>query len=179
MTAAQEAMIDRAIASTHRLTDDGAGFATMLNVVPPQFNLGSACVALGLCHAAVAAATTHLKIAKFEHLGQSLGEALPTLRALLAGMVIKTDGLVARIDDLVGHLERPRETTMLRVRETKAAGETAISVTSAKMRAAGGAAFSRHTSIERLFRLPAMPRFGKHATRRDCSQVRHADANQA
>ena len=37
--------------------------------------------------------------------------------------------------------------------ETKAAaGETAISVTSAAMRAAGGAAFSRHTSIERLFR---------------------------
>jgi alkylation response protein AidB-like acyl-CoA dehydrogenase len=136
MTATQEAMIDRAIVSMHQLTDDGAGFAAMLNVLPPQFNLGSACVALGLCRATVAAATTHLKIAKFEHLGQSLGEALPTL---------------ARIDDLVGHLE-PRETTMLRVRETKAAGETAISVTSAKMRAAGGAVFSRHTSIERLFR---------------------------
>ena len=57
---------------------------------------------------------TALKIAKFEHLGQSLGEALPTF---------------ARIDDLVGHLE-PRDTTMLRVLETKAtAGETAISVT--------------------------------------------------
>jgi alkylation response protein AidB-like acyl-CoA dehydrogenase len=42
---------------------------------------------------------------------------------------------------------------MLRVLETKAAaGEIAISVTSAAMRAAGGAAFSRHTSIERLFR---------------------------
>ena len=137
MTATREAMIDRAITSTHRLTDDGAGFAAMLNVVPPQFNLGSACVALGLCRATVAAATAHLKIAKFEHLGQSLGEALPTF---------------ARIDDLVGHLE-PRETTMLRVLETKAAaGETAISVTSAAMRAAGGAAFSRHTSIERLFR---------------------------
>lgn len=144
---------DCAIASTHQLTDDGAGFAAMLNVVLPQFNLGSACVALGLCRAAVAAVTAHLKTAKFEHLGQSLGEALPTLRALLAGMVIEADGLAARIDDLVDHLERPRETTMLRVLETKAAaGETAISVTSAAMRAAGGAAFSRHTSIDRLFR---------------------------
>jgi len=124
-----------------------------LNVVLPQFNLGSACVALGLCRAAVAAVTTHLKTARFEHLGQSLGEALPTLRALLAGMVIETDGLAARIDDLIDHLERPRDTTMLRVLETKAAaGEIAISVTSAAMRAAGGAAFSRHTSIERLFR---------------------------
>jgi alkylation response protein AidB-like acyl-CoA dehydrogenase len=144
---------DCAIASTQRLTDDGAGFAAMLNVVLPQFNLGSACVALGLCRAAVAAVTTHLKTARFEHLGQSLGEALPTLRALLAGMVIETDGLAALIDDLIDHLERPRGTTLLRVLETKAAaGEIAISVTSAAMRAAGGAAFSRHTSIERLFR---------------------------
>jgi alkylation response protein AidB-like acyl-CoA dehydrogenase len=144
---------DCAIPSTHRLTDDGAGFAAMLNLVLPQFNLGSACVALGLCRAAVAAVTTHLKTAKFEHLGQSIGEALPTLRALLAGMVIETDGLSARIDDLVDHLERPREATMLRVLETKAAaGDTAISVTASAMRAAGGAAFSRHTSIDRLFR---------------------------
>jgi alkylation response protein AidB-like acyl-CoA dehydrogenase len=75
------------------------------------------------------------------------------LRALLAGMVIEADGLAARIDDLVDHLERPRDTTLLRVLETKAAaGEIAIIVTSAAMRAAGGAAFSRHTSIERLFR---------------------------
>lgn len=68
-------------------------------------------------------------------------------------MQIDTDGLAARIDDLVDHLERPRETTMLRVLETKAAaGEAAISVTSAAMRACGGAAFSRHMNIERLFR---------------------------
>jgi alkylation response protein AidB-like acyl-CoA dehydrogenase len=144
---------DCAIAATHQLTDDGAGFAAMLNIVLPLFNLGSACVALGLCRAAVAAVTTHLKAARFEHLGQSLGEALPTLRALLAGMVIDTDGLAARIDDLVDHLERQRDTTMLRVLETKAAaGEIAIGVTSAAMRAAGGAAFSRNTSIDRLFR---------------------------
>jgi alkylation response protein AidB-like acyl-CoA dehydrogenase len=68
-------------------------------------------------------------------------------------MQIDTDGLAARIDDLVEHLERPRETTMLRVLETKAAaGEVAIGVTSAAMRACGGAAFSRHMNIERLFR---------------------------
>ena len=68
-------------------------------------------------------------------------------------MQIDTDGLAARIDDLVDHLERPRETTMLRVLETKAAaGEAAIGVTSAAMRACGGAAFSRHMNIERLFR---------------------------
>ena len=51
------------------------------------------------------------------------------------------------------HLERPRDTTLLRILETKAsAGEVAIGVTSAAMRTCGGAAFSKHTSIERLFR---------------------------
>ena len=144
---------DCAIPSAARLTSDGGGFQAMLEVVLPSFNLGSAAVALGLCRAAVAEVTTHLKTARFEHMGQSLGEALPTLRALLATMVIETDGLSARIDDLVDHLERPRDTTLLRVLETKAAaGETAISVTSAAMRACGGAAFSKHMAVERLFR---------------------------
>lgn len=136
-----------------QLTDDGAGFPAMLNVVMPLFNLGSAAVALGLCRAAVAATTSHLKNAKFEHLGQSLGESLPTLRAQLATMQIETDKLAAFIDDVVDHLETPGDTTMLRVLESKAAaGETAISVTSTAMRVCGGAAFSKHLNIERLFR---------------------------
>jgi alkylation response protein AidB-like acyl-CoA dehydrogenase len=147
------ALEDCGVPSNFQLTDDGAGFPAMLNVVLPLFCLGTASVALGLCRAAVAGTVSHLKSAKFEHLGQSLGESLPTLRAQLAAMQIDTDGLSARIDDLVEHLEKPRETTMLRVLETKAAaGDVAISVTSAAMRACGGAAFSKHLSIERLFR---------------------------
>ena len=144
---------DCEVPSSLQLTEDGAGFPAMLNVVLPLFNLGTAAVALGLCRAALAGTVSHLKNAKFEHLGQSLGESLPTLRAQLAAMQIDTDGLSARIDDLVEHLEKPRETTMLRVLECKAAaGDVAISVTSAAMRACGGAAFSKHLNIERLFR---------------------------
>jgi alkylation response protein AidB-like acyl-CoA dehydrogenase len=144
---------DCEVASDFQLTDDGAGFPAMLNVVLPLFSLGTAAVALGLCRAAVAGTASHLKNTKFEHLGQSLGESLPTLRAQLAGMQIDTDGLAARIDDFVDHLEKPRETTMLRVLEAKAAaGEIAIGVTSAAMRVCGGAAFSKHLNIERLFR---------------------------
>jgi alkylation response protein AidB-like acyl-CoA dehydrogenase len=147
------ALDDCEVPSHFQLTDDGAGFTAMLNVVLPLFNLGTAAVALGLCRAALFATTSHLKTAKFEHLGQSLGESLPTLRAQLATMQIETDGLAARIDDLIDHLEKPRETTMLRVLETKAAaGDVAISVTSTAMRVCGGAAFSKHLSIERLFR---------------------------
>src|SRR3954452_1270319 len=144
---------DCEIPSDFQLTHDDAGFQAMLNGTLPLFSLGSAAVALGLCRAAVAGTVTHLKNAKFEHLGQSLGESLPTLRAQLAAMQIDTDGLSARIDDLIDHLEKPRETTMLRVLETKAAaGEVAISVTSTAMRVCGGAAFSKHLNIERVFR---------------------------
>src|ERR1700751_2090314 len=144
---------DCAVPPEAQLTEDGAGFQAMLNVVLPLFNLGAAAGALGLCRAAVAATAAHLKNARFEHLGQSLGESLPTLRGQLAAMQIDTDGLSARLDDLVDHLERPRETTMLRVLETKAAaGDVAISVTLAAMRVCGGAAFSKHVSVERLFR---------------------------
>jgi alkylation response protein AidB-like acyl-CoA dehydrogenase len=144
---------DCQVPSDFQLTDDGAGFQAMLNGVLPLFNLGTSAVALGLCRATVAATAKHLKTTRFEHLGQSLGESLPTLRAQLAAMQIDTDGLSSRIDDLIDHLEQPRETTMLRVLESKAAaGDVAISVTSTAMRVCGGAAFSKHLSIERLFR---------------------------
>jgi alkylation response protein AidB-like acyl-CoA dehydrogenase len=147
------ALEDCEVTPACQLTEDGAGFQTMLQVVLPLFNLGTAAVALGLCRAAIAATAAHLKSARFEHLGLSLGESLPTLRAQLATMQIDTDGLSARIDDVIDHLERPRETTMLRVLESKAAaGDVAISVTSAAMRACGGAAFSKHMIVERLFR---------------------------
>jgi alkylation response protein AidB-like acyl-CoA dehydrogenase len=144
---------DCEVAPGLQLTDDGAGFKAMLEIVLPLFNLGTSAVALGLCRAAVAGTAAHLNAARFEHLGQTLGESLPTLRAQLATMQIDTDGLAARVDDLIDHLERPRETTMLRVLESKAAaGDGAIAVTSAAMRVCGGAAFSKHLTIERLFR---------------------------
>ena len=136
-----------------RLTDEGAGFKTMLEVVLPLFNLGSAAVALGLCRATIKATVSHLKTAQFEHMGQSLGHALPTLRAQLATMQIQADQLAALINDTIGHIENPGPATMLRVLEVKAAaGETAIAVTALGMRICGGAAFSKHTGIERFFR---------------------------
>lgn len=136
-----------------RLTSEGAGFSTMLQTVLPLFNLGTAGVALGICRATVAATIAHLKTARFEHLGTTLGEALPNLRAQLATMQIQTDLLAALVDDTIGRLERPDGLTMLRVLEVKAAaGDTAIAVTSLGMRTCGGAAFSRHTGVERYFR---------------------------
>jgi alkylation response protein AidB-like acyl-CoA dehydrogenase len=136
-----------------RVSAEGAGFRAMLEVVLPLFNVGSASVSLGICRCAVGGVIAHLKSARFEHLGATIGEALPTLRARLASLQIETDGLAARVDDAVGHLESPGELTMLRVLESKAAaGDVAMSVTSGAMQACGGAAFSKHTQVERFFR---------------------------
>ena len=135
---------DCEVPSALQLTEDGAGFQAMLQVVLPLFNLGSAAVSLGLCRAAVAATATHLKTARFEHLGQSLGESLPTLRAQLATMQIETDGLAARSTIWLITSNGRATRRMLRVLESKAAaGDVAIAVTSAAMRVCGGAAFSK------------------------------------
>jgi alkylation response protein AidB-like acyl-CoA dehydrogenase len=152
--ASSPVILDECVVPTDlRLTDEGAGFAAMLNIVLPLFNVGQAAVSLGICRAAVAATTGHLKSARFEHLGATLGESLPNLRAQLATMQVEADGLAARLDDTLKHLESPGELTMLRVLEVKAAAcETAIAVTSLAMRTCGGAALSRQTGIERLFR---------------------------
>ena len=138
------------VGEDRRLTDEGGGFAAKLNIVLPWFNLASATVALGICRAAVGATVTHLKTSRFEHLGNtSLGEALPTLRQTLAQMRTHTDGLAHRCRRLPPRVENPGPATMLQVLEVKAsAGETATRVTSQAMHACGGAAFSKHTSIE-------------------------------
>lgn len=141
------------VSDADRLTDEGAGFKSKVEVVLPIFNLGSAAMSLGLARATLAAAKGHVRTAKFEHLGQSIAEALPTVRAQIAEMQSATDGLAARIEANIAALQHPTPATMLSVLEVKAAAaETAIFVTDLAMRACGGAAFSRHLPIERLFR---------------------------
>src|ERR1700739_4133666 len=57
---------DCEVPSSLQLTDDGAGFPAILNVVLPMFNLGTAAVALGWCRAAVAGTASPLYTATFE-----------------------------------------------------------------------------------------------------------------
>lgn len=136
-----------------RLTPERGGFKAMMEIVLPLFNVGCGAVALGICRATVKATASHLTTARFEHLGTTLGEALPTLRAQLAAMQIQASGLAARLDHTLAAIEEPNGETLLRVLELKAAaGDAAIEVTAGGMRACGGAAFSKHTSVERYFR---------------------------
>jgi alkylation response protein AidB-like acyl-CoA dehydrogenase len=78
---------------------------------------------------------------------------LPNLRARLAEMAVRTEQARALLGYTLGEIEEPSETTPLYVLQTRLASlEAAIGVTDLAMKACGGAAFSRHLSLERVFR---------------------------
>jgi alkylation response protein AidB-like acyl-CoA dehydrogenase len=134
------------------LTEQGEGLASILQVVLPWFSVGTAAMANGLCRSAVAATARHLQEAGFEHTGTRLRD-LPTLRARLAQMNVRTEQARALLGYTLGEIEQPSESTPLFVLQTRLASvEAALEVTDLAMKACGGAAFSRHLGVERLFR---------------------------
>ncbi|HEX8189788.1 MAG TPA: acyl-CoA dehydrogenase family protein [Pyrinomonadaceae bacterium] len=131
---------------------DGDGFNVMMGVVLPYFQLMSAGFSVGTMEAATTKAAAHVAGTRFEHLGQSLAD-LPTVRAYLSRMRIRTDMCRALVGDALTAVEAGREEAMLRVLEVKAAaGEAATEVTELAMRVCGGAAFRKEAGVERHFR---------------------------
>ena len=140
------------IAESQRLGDDGAGFGIMMEVVLPYFNLMNAAFSVGLMEAATERTGAHASGAKYAHLGSTLAE-LPTIRAFVARMRVKTDMAKALVADAIEAVESGRADAMLRVLECKAAaGETALEVSQLGMRVCGGAAYRKDVGVERLFR---------------------------
>ena len=143
---------DCEIPAERALCEPHDGFRTMLEVVLPWFNLGNAAVSVGIAEAATSATRSHLTAARLEHLDSRLCD-LPNLRARLAKMRVETDRARAHLVGVIDAVEDPDEGTVLLVLESKvAAAETAREVAETGMQACGGAAFSRHLSVERNFR---------------------------
>jgi alkylation response protein AidB-like acyl-CoA dehydrogenase len=141
-----------AVPKTAMLGPDGGGFDVMMGVVLPYFQLMNAAASLGTMEAATTKAAVHVAGATLQHLGQALAD-LPTIRAYIARMRIKTDMVRALLLDTISALETGRADTMLRVLEVKAAaGEAATEVTDLAMRVCGGAAFRKEVGVERHFR---------------------------
>jgi alkylation response protein AidB-like acyl-CoA dehydrogenase len=135
------------------LTAPGKGLDTMLGVVLPAFQVGSAAVAVGIAEAAVQATITHVTQARLEHMNSTVASAFPTVRAQVARMRIETDRARAHLGAVLDSIESPGPATQLMVLEAKtAATEAAVTVTDMAMRACGGAAFGGAHGIERLFR---------------------------
>ncbi len=128
------------------------GFRTMLEVVLPWFNLGNSSISVGISEAAAQTTVTHITGNKLEHLSSRLAD-LPTLRARVAQMRIETDRARAHLVAVLDAVESSSPTAVLMVLESKAAaGESAIKVTDLAMQTCGGAAFSKHLTVERNFR---------------------------
>lgn len=143
---------DYAVGKDDLVSPLGEGAKTKLEVVLPWFAIGTSAMATGLCRAAVEATAAHLSGTTLEHLGQKLRE-LPNLRARLAQMSVRTEQARALTGYTLGELEAPSAVTPLYVLQTRlAALEAAVDVTDGAMKACGGAAFSRHLPVERLFR---------------------------
>jgi alkylation response protein AidB-like acyl-CoA dehydrogenase len=129
-----------------------------VGVVLPYFQIMNAACSLGIMESATEKTASHVGGAKLEHLGSSLAD-LPTVRAYVARMKIKTDMVRALLLDTLDALEAGRQVptaagdATLRVLEIKAAaGETATEVTDLAMRVCGGAAFRKELGVERNFR---------------------------
>ncbi len=140
------------IPAENLLGTDGGGADVMLGVVLPYFQVMNAACSTGIMEAATNKAVTHVSGTELTHTGQTLAD-LPTVRAYLARMRIKTDQARALLHDTVTALETGRADAMLRVLEVKAAaGENANEVTDLAMRVCGGAAYRKEVGVERHFR---------------------------
>jgi alkylation response protein AidB-like acyl-CoA dehydrogenase len=134
------------------LGPDGGGFDIMMSIVLPYFQIMNAAFSVGTMEAATRKAAEHVAGTKFEHIGSGLSD-LPTVRAFIARMQIKTDMVRALLLDTLDAVEKGRMDAMLRVLEIKAAaGETSTEVTDLAMRVCGGAAFRKDVGVERHFR---------------------------
>lgn len=146
------ALEDLKVEAGDLLTAQGEGAKAMLEVVLPWFAVGTAAMANGLCRAALAATTAHLNAAGFEHDGSKLRD-LPVLREQVARMSVRTEQARALLGHTAGSMEAPDATTPLYVLEARLSSlEAATEVTDLAMKTCGGAAFSKHLPLERVFR---------------------------
>jgi alkylation response protein AidB-like acyl-CoA dehydrogenase len=143
---------DLAVSDDDLLTAHGRGLDCMLQVTLPWFNIGTAAMAHGLCLAAVEATANHVQGAGFAHSGAQLRD-LPNVRMRLAEMSVATEQSRALLGHTLRELAVPNAATPLWVlRARMAALQTALQVTDLAMKTCGGAAFSRHLGVERVFR---------------------------
>ena len=140
------------VQKTDLISAPGEGPQIVLEVVLPWFAIGTAAMANGICRAALQRTTEHLVSTGFEHDGSKLRD-LPNLRARLAEMSVRTEQSRSLLGQTLDQIESPSEVTPLFVLQSRlAALQAAVDVTDLAMKACGGAAFSRHLGIERLFR---------------------------
>ena len=151
--------VDSYVWSSKPINADGASTIWLVPaktsglVIPAPFNgLGLRGNSTGIMESATTKSAAHVSNTKLQHLSQALQD-LPTIRAYIARMRIKTDLSHALLLGALTALEGNQPNAMLRILEVKAAaGESATEVTDLAMRVCGGAAFRKEVGVERNFR---------------------------
>ncbi len=140
------------VAGDRRLGGPGEGFPTMLTATLPPFVLGCAACCVGLSGRAIELAAAHAAGARLEHEGIALAD-LPTIRARLGQAKVRHQQARAFLYEVARQLESGSPGAQLGILGLKAAcAEMAIAVVDEAMRVGGGAAYSKHFDLERLFR---------------------------
>jgi alkylation response protein AidB-like acyl-CoA dehydrogenase len=140
------------VAAGRRLGGPASGMALMMDATLPWFVLGCAACCVGLAGAAIDMAAAHVAGARIEHLGTPLA-GIAVNRARLAEAAIRHLQARALLLQVAGQVAEGDPGAQHGVLALKAAAaEMAIAVTDETMRVCGGAAFSRHLPLERLFR---------------------------
>jgi alkylation response protein AidB-like acyl-CoA dehydrogenase len=138
--------------ATRLIGSEGKGSDVMLGAALPTFLVCQAGIGIGLAESAFQAAQKHVTAAQFQHTGTRLMD-LPNIRANLAQMKLETDKARSYLSTTLDKMENSDADAMLHVLAIKASsGETAVTVCDLAMRTCGGAAFSKHLGIERVFR---------------------------
>jgi alkylation response protein AidB-like acyl-CoA dehydrogenase len=131
---------------------DGQGADIMLGKALPAFQICQGAIGVGIAEAAFQSTLKHVTGNGFQHTSSKLSD-LPNQRARIAEMRAEIDKARAYLAATLDKVEAGAADAMLHVLAVKASsGETAVSVTDTAMRACGGAAFSKHLSVERNFR---------------------------
>jgi alkylation response protein AidB-like acyl-CoA dehydrogenase len=146
------ALRDVRVASARRLGAPGSGLPLMLEVTLPWFVLGSAACSVGIAGAALEAAIEHAKGGRLQHLGTTLAD-VPAVRARLAQAAIRHAESRSFLHAVAGQVADGAPGALTGVLAVKAAAaDMAEAVTDLCLRVGGGAAYSRHGSLERHFR---------------------------
>ena len=138
-------------APEQRIGASGSGRATLLDCIIPWFQLGTACVSVGVARAATEVTRDHVVSTQLEHLGQSLAEQ-PVVPHGLGMMYARADAAAGFVRAVAEDMAAgtASQAAILELKVT--ANEVALQVTDQAMRLGGGAAYSGRSPLDRLFR---------------------------
>jgi isovaleryl-CoA dehydrogenase len=137
----------------NRLGEEKTGFGTMLELVLPHFQIGSAAVAIGIASAAFQRTIEHVTSRKYQHMNQSSLAQIPRVQFLVAEMVVELRSARAYLAETARKATAGVPDAILDILAVKAkAAEASLAVVSRAMTLGGGAAFGRRGGVERLFR---------------------------